>query len=99
MIELNKVYNEDCMETMKRIDDKSINMVMTSPPYWALRDYGTGTERIWDADKKCKHNFVDKKIKWHQDRGNGDRKEVFDDVFQHMGSNSSFCSKCGAPIR
>ena len=96
MIKLNKVYNEDCRETMKRMDDKSINMVMTSPPYWALRDYGKVTERIWDGKKDCNHRFVDKKIIWHQDRGGGNKKEVFDDTFQHKGSNSGFCSKCGA---
>jgi site-specific DNA-methyltransferase (adenine-specific) len=33
MIELNKIYNEDCLETLKKIDDKSIDLVITSPPY------------------------------------------------------------------
>ncbi len=33
MIELNKHYNEHCLDTMNRIDDNSINLVMTSPPY------------------------------------------------------------------
>ena len=28
MVELNKIYNEDCMETMKRMEDNSINLVM-----------------------------------------------------------------------
>ena len=30
---MNKIYNEDCLDTMKRMDDNSINLVMTSPPY------------------------------------------------------------------
>lgn len=33
MIELNKIYNEDCLEGMKRIEDKSIDLIITSPPY------------------------------------------------------------------
>lgn len=33
MIELNKIYNEDCLEGMKRIDDKSIDMVLCDLPY------------------------------------------------------------------
>ena len=33
MIELNKIYNEDCLEGMKRIKDKSIDMILTDPPY------------------------------------------------------------------
>lgn len=33
MIELNKIYNEDCLEGMKRIPDGSVDLVVTSPPY------------------------------------------------------------------
>jgi DNA modification methylase len=40
MIEINKIYNEPCLETLKKMADKSIDCVITSPPYWQLRDYG-----------------------------------------------------------
>ena len=33
MIELNKVYNEDCFEGIKRVDDKTIDLVLTDIPY------------------------------------------------------------------
>ncbi len=33
MIEINCIYNENCLEGMKRIDDKSIDIIITSPPY------------------------------------------------------------------
>lgn len=33
MIELNKIYNEDCLETLSRMEDNSIDLVITSPPY------------------------------------------------------------------
>lgn len=32
-MELNKIYNEDCRETMARIQDHCIDLVITSPPY------------------------------------------------------------------
>lgn len=32
-MELNKIYNEDCVEGMKRIDDKSIDMILCDLPY------------------------------------------------------------------
>ena len=32
-IELNSIYNEDCLEGMKRIPDKSIDLIVTDPPY------------------------------------------------------------------
>ena len=33
MLELNKIYNMDCMEGMKLIDDNSIDSIVTDPPY------------------------------------------------------------------
>ncbi len=33
MLELNKTYNEDCIDTMKLIGDKEVDLVITSPPY------------------------------------------------------------------
>ena len=33
MLETNKIYNMDCLEGMKYIDDKSIDLVVTDPPY------------------------------------------------------------------
>ncbi len=32
-IELNKVYNESCLETLKKMKDGSVDAVITSPPY------------------------------------------------------------------
>jgi len=40
MIELNKIYNEPCLETLKRMPNDYLDCVITSPPYWQLRDYG-----------------------------------------------------------
>lgn len=33
MIELNKIYNEDCLNGMKKIPDSSVSLVVTDPPY------------------------------------------------------------------
>ena len=40
MLELNHVYNMDCLEGLKLLDSDSIHCCITSPPYWALRNYG-----------------------------------------------------------
>ena len=34
MLELNKIYNMDCIEWMKLIPDWSIDCIITDPPYW-----------------------------------------------------------------
>ena len=39
MIELNKIYNEDCLEGVKRIPDGSVDLTVTSPPYFNAREY------------------------------------------------------------
>jgi len=38
--ETNQVYQGDCLEVLKAFPDESIDCVITSPPYWGLRDYG-----------------------------------------------------------
>ena len=46
-MEINKIYNEDCLETMSRIPDNTIDLIITSPPYnkgyWSSnRNMGNG---------------------------------------------------------
>jgi site-specific DNA-methyltransferase (adenine-specific) len=35
-----KIFVGDCLESMKKMDDGSVNCCVTSPPYFGLRDYG-----------------------------------------------------------
>lgn len=37
---INKIYNMDCVEGIKLLADNSVQCIITSPPYWGLRDYG-----------------------------------------------------------
>lgn len=32
-MELNKIYNEDCFKGIKKIPDKSIDLIIIDPPY------------------------------------------------------------------
>ena len=36
---MNKIYNGDCVELMKELEDNIINLTVTSPPYDNLRNY------------------------------------------------------------
>ena len=50
MLEINKIYLGDCLEVMKDIDDGSIDLTVTSPPYDNLRTYNDSLEwgeHIW----------------------------------------------------
>ena len=50
LLELNKIYNEDCIETMKRIPDNSIDLMLTDPPYNTTAcewEYAIDFETLW----------------------------------------------------
>jgi site-specific DNA-methyltransferase (adenine-specific) len=47
-IELNRIYNEDCLQGMKRIPDKSVDMILTDPPYKCDIQGGAGIAKSWD---------------------------------------------------
>jgi DNA modification methylase len=40
------VYQGDCREVMASMEPESVHCVVTSPPYWGLRDYGIGDKGI-----------------------------------------------------
>ena len=39
-MEVNQIYNEDCLDTMNRMPRECIDLVVTSPPYDDMREYG-----------------------------------------------------------
>lgn len=49
MLEVNKIYNMDCLEGMKLIDNKSIDLIVTDPPY--LMNYRSN-------HKKVKYDYI-----------------------------------------
>ena len=51
-MELNRIYNEDCLEGMKHIPDGSVDLIVTDPPY--LMNYKTGRRK----DKTHRFNDV-----------------------------------------
>jgi len=55
---LNKVLVGDCYEILKTFPKNSIDTVVTSPPYWALRDYD-GNFKVWGGDINCEHEWKD----------------------------------------
>lgn len=47
MLEIDKIYNEDCLEGMKRIPDRSVDMICTDLPYGVLNETSEGGS--WDS--------------------------------------------------
>lgn len=46
-MEIDKIYNMDCLEGMKQLEDNSVDMVLTSPPYDNLRTYDNDIDKTW----------------------------------------------------
>lgn len=49
-MEIDNIYNMDCLEGMRQLDADSIDLVVTSPPYDNLRSY-KGVNDGWNFDK------------------------------------------------
>ena len=69
MIELNKIYNEDCLEGMKRIPSGSVDLILTDPPYGNMKGAGLdGWEKCrtdWDValDPKAIHDLSNRVLR------------------------------------
>ena len=92
---VNKILNGDALTKLKELPSNSINCCMTSPPYWALRDYGVdgqlGLEKTFDEyiNKLC--NIFDEVKRVLRDDGTcwvnlGD---------SYLGSNQGYGTKPG----
>ena len=46
-MEINKIYNENCLNTMSRMQDNFIDLTVTSPPYDNLRTYNDNIDKSW----------------------------------------------------
>jgi len=86
------ILEGDCREVMATMEPESVHCVVTSPPYWGLRDYGTAT---WiGGDEGCDHLGPPMRT----NNKPSDSQATF-----HGGTNRSTepwkdgtCGKCGA---
>lgn len=77
----------DVREQLATMPDESVHCVVTSPPYWGLRDYGTAQ---WEGgDAGCDHSY------FRGGNGEASAKQVTSggtQKYQYTGT----CKKCGA---
>ena len=94
-MKLNIIIDGDALTKLKELPEKSINMCMTSPPYWALRDYGTDVETIWDGKEDCEHGWEENvqaaRGGYSEDSIVGNNSRI-----KREPIKSNVCQKCGA---
>ncbi len=102
---INKIINAHVLKGLKLLDDVSINMCVTSPPYWGLRDYKT-EPIVWDGKTDCVHEWgsecivkgqygLNKDFNKRYSGYQGGNKKQEDMKFKEI-NQGSWCQKCGA---
>ena len=93
----------NALDVLKELPDNYIQCVVTSPPYWGLRDYGV-PPIIWDSNNGCKHDWVEH---YEPPRGGNNKSDNMPnvganqhtqttDTIRGIGVKSQFCNECGA---
>ena len=96
---LGRLYCGDALGVLKKLPSECVDVVITSPPYWAKRDYGEATCKVWGGDPNCDHEWTDEIIVRQRgvagvgNTGNQSKIIPGQDTHQVRGK---FCKKCGA---
>ena len=86
-----KILQGNCLDRLRDLPEKSVNTCVTSPPYWGLRDYGTGE---WvGGDPNCLHSG---KSKIGKNCITGHKVMYGQDNVVGNSIYKSECPKCGA---
>lgn len=101
MLKVNQIICGEAGTVLKDFPAESINCCITSPPFWALRDYGIPPS-IWDGNKECKHKWgksiIKKGITGGTDNPFAEKLKIkgIENYQETPDSSSQFCSRCGA---
>lgn len=94
----NQVLCMDVREALSSIPDEVVQTVVTSPPYWGLRDYGLEPV-IFGGDNGCQHEWRTEKGFDNSKKGNVGSTTASDpnhSQSSRFDSQHQFCSLCSA---
>lgn len=87
---LNSIYVGDVLDVLKTLPSESIDCVITSPPYWGQRNYGTA---VWSGgEETCSHEAA--RIKNRFDYSLGGIQKQYNK--SNVVSYDNTCLTCGA---
>ena len=89
----------DAIEVLRRMEPESVHCVVTSPPYWGLRDYGLPPS-VWGGEPRCEHDWgTPFQVKdTHSDNGTSTLRGVNQRQMAAgtFSSASHICARCDA---
>jgi DNA modification methylase len=91
----NIILQGHVLHKLKELSNESVDCVVTSPPYFGLRAYGTEPV-IWDGLSDCEHEWTEKTItREHGQTGATGRGSPTTIIHKSTNTNGT-CNKCGA---
>mgnify|MGYP001159827891 FL=1 len=57
-----RLENTDCLDLLSCLDDNSVDLVLTDPPYYIGFDGGKGWDSKWDTEK----DYLDWCMEWSE---------------------------------
>lgn len=100
MIRKHQIIIGNALEKLQIIQDKTVDCIITSPPYYALRNYGTKPQ-IWGGSEDCEHVWNEIKIKRLNLSGGKTKKQLtnvgsYGVDYNDRYSYSHKCNECDA---
>jgi len=96
---LNHVFVGDCFKVLPKLPPDSVDLCVTSPPFWGLRSYGDNCVQIFGGDSLCQHEWIDTpppRTRSEGDTINPDSKQNTVRGSNYNQKNGGFCEKCRA---
>ena len=96
-----RIDQGDCREPLQGMPAESVHIVVTSPPYWGLRDYGL-PPLVWGGAEGCEHEWGEEQATTvgRNDGGRdiGGRGGNYQEEGPHQvaASQGAFCRHCHA---
>ncbi len=92
------IHVGDALEVLRGLPDGSVDCCVTSPPYWGLRDYGTGAWKSGDPDCDHQKPFSEATLQSSGLNLAKDRANTQSNVGSKHGNGAYryLCAKCGA---
>ncbi|MBA7602293.1 hypothetical protein ES703_09381 [subsurface metagenome] len=97
------IFKGHAIEVLKTLPDEYVQMAITSPPYYGLRNYAGGTDIVWGEDGNCEHEWTEEtQGLQHENRNNlrGTQEEVVGKtgtafIQKYDRLPAGICVKCG----
>ena len=91
-----EIYHGHVLDVLKQMPKKYVQMCVTSPPYYGLRNYGTDSV-VWDDPGDCPtHEWGEPCQPTHKGQVKDSKAVTFENATGQNTPTGKFCIHCGA---